>query len=200
MRRSSILITALVFTCCSPSQDATAAKVGYMGNVFSEAGTPVSGGFVIAGTFAPGFEPFEYNCVYGDGSCNLLSGAYDSAVADGNFIPIGPGTNTDLNGAFFAVGDTFEPAGTQLWLFAFEDNSRDSFFQVLASSSSMGWQVPTQPTGLTLLTASDAELFVLGASHPQGVALSVIPFPEPSSWALSVLGCFAALGTRSRLR
>ncbi|MCH8043458.1 MAG: hypothetical protein IID44_07035 [Planctomycetes bacterium] len=196
MIRRSMLFAVLVSTCGFASQVATAATIQYSGNVFSESGTPVSGGYVIAGTFAPTFD--DYIGTYGDDSRNLNSGAYNLAVADGNFFPIGPGTITSPNGTFSASGITDAPVGTPLWLFAFEDISRDSFTQILASSSNPAWQVPAQPNGSTTLTANDANVFILGASHPQGVALRVIPFPEPSSFALSVLGCFAALGFRNR--
>ena len=182
--------------------DAVGATVQYSGSLFDEHGDPVGGGYVIVGTFAPGFDPYNggneegtrYNCVYGDSVCNLNSGAYDSAVSDGNFIPIGAGTITMLQGGFFGAGTTSAPAGTPIWLFAFEDTSRDSFFQVLATSST--WQVPGQPPGFASLDASDADLFVMGTSHPLGVALSVIPFPEPCSLTFAVMACMGGLGVR----
>lgn len=201
MMKPSLLSSLPICVCGFLTQAVTAATVQYSGSVFFNFGTPIVGGYVVAGTFAPGFDPYNggqhsgtnYNCVYGDDVCNLNPGAYDAAVSDGNFIPIGTGTVTDQNGRFSTSGSTSTPAGTPIWLFAFEDNSRDSGYQVLASSSNPAWQTPSQPTGVTTLTASDANLFVLGTSHPRGVALRGIPIPEPSSMALSVLGCLAVL-------
>lgn len=86
------------------------ATITYSGRVTSEFGDPIEGGLVIVGTFDPAFDPaggegpgFLYACMYGDSVCNLEDGAYDAAVADGNFIPfanIGPDTLTDENGFF----------------------------------------------------------------------------------------------------
>ena len=175
-----------------------AADVSYSGSVFFQ-GTPVVGGFVVAGTFKPGFDPLDYACVYGDIACNLEEGAYAHAVADGNFLPIGPGDLTDAIGAFSASGTTTAAAGTPLWLFAFQDNSKDSFFQALVSSSDPSWLVPAQPSGVTQIVASAANIFVMGDSHPQGVSLTVIPFPEPSTACLAVV-CALAMSLSARTR
>ncbi len=209
MTKFSLLPSLLVCVFGLVSLTSEAATVQYSGNLFGEyGGGPVSGGLVIAGTFAPNFDPHYYNCFYGDEACNLFGGAYEEAVADGNFIPIPfesiipfPGTYiTDQNGAFSASGTTNAPAGTPIWLWAFEDNSRESAHQVLASSTDPSWLTPAQSVGLTWINASEADIFVLGNSHPQGVELTVTPFPEPTSMALSLLGGLVVLGSRRRGR
>src|SRR5687767_2230345 len=84
-------------------QSAAAEVVSYNGDLTVNGG-PVPNGFVIAGTFAPTFDPHNYKYVYGDSSGNLLSSEYSQAVADGNFRPIGSGTTTFLDGAFAGTG------------------------------------------------------------------------------------------------
>jgi hypothetical protein len=177
------------------SQCVSAAVVGYSGRVFLGF-TPVENGYVVAGTFAPGFDASNYTCFYGDEVCNLNSGAFESAVTDGNFLPIGFGELTDSSGFFSAAGTTAAATGTPIWLFAFADDSADSFFQVLASSTDSSWLVPSQPAGITELVASDANIFVMGESHPLGVSLSVIPFPEPSALLLLCLGALGVAALR----
>jgi len=194
MAKVSFLSSLLVCVIGFVSQTASAATVQYSGKVFTANGSPIVGGYVIVGTFAPGIDPFNYNCIYGDEVCNQNPGAYDSAVSDGNFFPIGAGTLTDPNGVFNTSGSTNTPAGTPIWLFAFADDTRGSFLQVLASSSNPAWQTPAQPTGFTFLNASDADMFVMGTSHPQGVTLGEVPVPESASLTLSILGGLAVLG------
>jgi hypothetical protein len=177
---------------------AYAAGVDYSGRIFHE-GSPVVGGLVVAGTFAPSFDPHSYACIYGDMACNLDPFAYDSAVFDGNFIPIGAGDLTDGTGFFSASGTTDAAAGTPIWIFAFQDASRNSFFQALASSTNASWVVPAQPLGQTQLNASNANVFVMGDSHLQGISLTVIPFPEPNSACMALLCAVSILG-RFRIR
>src|SRR5688572_17685339 len=79
-----------------------AATVNYSG-VLTEApfpNGPLNDNFVIAGTFAPGFQVSQYKFAYGDPSGNLYNDHYAYAVADGNFRPIGPGTLANSQGAF----------------------------------------------------------------------------------------------------
>ncbi|MEZ6072993.1 MAG: PEP-CTERM sorting domain-containing protein [Pirellulales bacterium] len=199
--QSTILLSSVLFAI-SP-HPAGAAIILYSGSLFTDSGTPVVGGYVIAGTFRAGFDPYNggeyggtrYNCVYGDESCNLISGAYDMAVSDGNFIPFGDGAITTINGEFTAIGATSAAAGTPIWLFAFSDTSRNSSYQVLASSSDSTWRVPES---IGSFVASDADLFVMGSSHPQGVSLRVVPIPEPSSLTMLVLVSCFAIGSRRR--
>lgn len=169
------------------------------GTLYSEFGGPVVGGEVIVGVFTPDFDPRSggtlYNCYYGyRDTCNLSHGAFEMAVSDGNFIPLGAGATTDSTGAFsgFIFPTQSVPVGTEIWMFAFEDLSRSSLVQVLASSSNPSWRVGS---GLPI-DAGDASIFVLGSSAPGGVRLSVVPFPEPSSILLSAVAGIAFLGRR----
>ncbi len=188
----------------SAVSSASAATVQYSGKLFAEFGPPVVGGEVIIGTFAPSFDPSQYNCVYGDESCNQVGGsfgsAFDSAVGEGNFFPIGFGAVTEIDGSFSGFGNTAAPAGTQIWLFAFENLTRNSFYQVLASSTDPAWQVPTQPNGFTAIVASQANIFVMGFPDPEGVRLNVVPFPEPAGMAMLGLGMAFVGGLRVRWR
>jgi hypothetical protein len=122
--------------------------------------------------------------VYGDSFCNLEAAtAFDDAVADGNFIPI-DGTYTAFDGSFNGFASTSAPAGTPIWLFAFQYDQPTSYLQVLASSTDPSWKVPSQPSGMTSLSATSANMFKFGTWHPQGVMLDIVPFPEPSSLVL----------------
>lgn len=196
-----VLLSALYALLALIAQPLWAATMSYSGKLLTETGTPVVGGYVVAGTFAPGFDPFDYNCVYGDPDCNQVGGsfgsAYDSAVGEGNFIPIGAGTFTLTDGSFSGSGDSAASVGTQIWLFGFEDGSRNSQNQALASSSLPSWQVPFVATSLS---ASDADVFVMGAPHPEGVSLTSIPVPEPASLHLVLLLSLLAAAARSRAR
>lgn len=174
----------------------------FSGTLYSGSGEPVVGGEVIVGVFASGFDPYNgghyggtrYNCYYGDEGCNLNLHAFDMAVSDGNFIPLGEGAITNSRGAFSGtiIPTDSVQIGTEIWMFAFEDQSRRSFYQVLASSSHPSWQVG----GGSPLEAMDANIFVMGSSDPEGVRLWVIPFPEPSSALLSAVAGMAFLGRR----
>ena len=171
-----------------------AATISYSGRVYDEMGQPLIGGYVVAGTFAPSFDPSRYSCFYGDNACNLGSQAYDRAVADGNFVPAGPGGFTGVTGLFTLAGDS-TAAGSPVWLFAFEDEGRDSFFQALATSGAANWLVPTG-SGSTTLSAVQADRFVLGGDHPNGIQLSVVPFPEPGAFVWLAMVAKALLGGR----
>jgi len=217
MTKFSLLTSLSVCVFGLVSQVTSAATVEYSGSVFSLGG-PADGSYVVAGTFAPGYKPFsgsddfdtysnstlyEINdlyCVYAATvfDCNIEAGAYDTAVSDGIFTPIGLGTLTDQNGFFSTSGTTDAPAGTPIWLFAFEGNDTDAGTQVLASSTDSTWLIPAQPAGVTTLVAGNADLFLFGVGHPQGVVLTGVPIPEPTSLVLSFLGGLAILGSRRR--
>ena len=171
---------------------ASAAVVDYSGRVFEDpqgrptGGAPHRNGFVIAGTFAPGYDPFRYAFSIDTEGGNIVGGEYDKAVADGDFFPIGTGGLTDAAGAFALSGTTAADPGTPIWLFAFDRPVAEGWTQVLATSPLANWRAPAAD-GTTSLAASEAETFVLGRSNPQGVALSIVPFPEPTA-ALAWLG------------
>jgi hypothetical protein len=183
MRTLRLLIHALLI-CVGVNSVLNAAFIGYSGKVFSEYGDPIQNGLVVIGNFAPAFDVSNYNCVYGDDFCNLEHGtAFDDAVADGNFFPI-DSTLTGFDGSFNGFASTSAPSGTPVWLFAFEYDQPNSFYQVLVSSTDPSWKVPSQPSGMTSITASTANIFKFGTWHPEGVMLNVVPFPEPSSLVL----------------
>lgn len=178
-----------------------AQVVTYSGQVFDEfgdLGTP--GAYVIAGTFREGFDPYDYNCVYGDEACNQVGGeingervpAFEAAVFEENFFPIGEGVLTDAGGVFSGSGMTDAAVGTPIWLFAFDSEgagSSDAFFQILATSVSAPWQVLP---GLTQINAREADTAVMGFPRGDGIAFSVIPFPEPSAGLLVLLTSLTA--------
>lgn len=174
---------------------ASAGILEFAGKVFSEGGGPAANALVIPGTFAPAFNPFNYTSYYGDVFNNLLPDAYDIAVTDGNFMPAGNGVVTDAGGNFFWLGNSSLSPGQQLWFFVFEGNNTGAFFQVLATSTAANWLSPSV-SGSTSILASEANQFVMGQSFADGVALSVIPFPEPSSLLLGL----AALATTLQAR
>ena len=101
-------------------------------------------------------------------------------MADGNFFPAGDGGFADAAG-FFDLAGTTDRAGQPLWLFAFEDGTTFSFFQVLATSQSADWTIPAGATDTLAIDALDADAFVLGMDHPLGVRTFVVPFPEPAA-------------------
>jgi hypothetical protein len=172
---------------------AAAGPVGASGFVFNEFGAPVFNGLVVVGTFAPSFDPHTYTDHYGDEFNNLLPDAYTQAVADGNFIPIASDF-TDLTGFFASFGNS-SAVGSQVWMFAFSDPVPDTFFQVLASTNASNWFLQPGSTA-TVIEAIQADDFELGLSHPLGVMLSVIPFPEPSAISLAMCGLLSVASLR----
>lgn len=173
-----------------------AGILSFSGRVYNEARVPVSGALVIPGTFAAGFDPFNYTNFYGDESQNLLPDAYDMAVADGNFDPAGAGVLTSSDGSFTWLGNPSVPPGQPLWFFVFESGTTNSFYQALASSNSPNWISPPV-SGATMIAANEANQFVLGERYADGVATTVIPFPEPTSTAMALMS-FAALASVRR--
>jgi hypothetical protein len=172
------------------------ATVNYQGYVWADEFTlaPVVSGFAIAGTFAPGFDPNSYHCVYGDSSCNLNGGHYSAAVADGNFIPIGSGDLTDSSGFFSGSGTTSAAPATPIYFFVFATSDPDSsFYWGMATGSSPAFQVPAA-MGTTSIDTAAANILIHGTAVQGGIALVVVPFPEPSTFvllgvALPLVGC-----------
>jgi hypothetical protein len=150
---------------------------------------PVVNGFVVAGTFAPGFNPSSIPVVYGDFAENVGSDYYAKAVADGNIRPIGPGTFTDGTGHFSGSGMTSDPTGTRIYLFGFWTPvpASSGLFSTLGTSSDASFLVPTVG-GTTTVDASTANQFFFGGTHNNGISLGVLPFPEPSTFILAAVG------------
>jgi hypothetical protein len=170
-----------------------AATVNYSG-VLTESpfpNGPLNDNFVIAGTFAPGFQVSQYKFAYGDPSGNLHNDHYARAVADGNFRPIGPGTLANSQGAFAGSGSTNGIDDLSIWIFMFEGQPNPSqglFYLALVSGTGPTWKV--QNDGSTNISTSTANIFVFGRAAGGGVVgLNVAPFPEPGSALLvSVAG------------
>lgn len=183
--RTSLLLMAVMLVMLVSPKLASSQGVVFSGYLTDENGDPVVSGAVVVGAFDPSFDPLQYTCFYGDMYCNLDAGAYNSAVADGNFAFFGLAI-TNSSGFFIGSGAASGPAGEPIWLFAFEDTTFDSFYQVLASSTDPDWQVPGSGQS-TIINAADANVFEMGGPSPNGVQLNVIPFPEPSSFALCLM-------------
>jgi hypothetical protein len=106
------------------------------------------------------------------------------------------GVFTSSDGSFIWSGNPSTPPGLPLWFFVFEDGTTNSFFQVLAGSNSPNWLSPAV-SGATIIAASDANQFVMGERFADGVATSVIPFPEPASTTMAVVS-FAVVASVRR--
>ena len=188
-----ILLTVFV---TAPS--AYSAAVNFQGFLHGPGGSPVVGGRVIAGTFKPGFNVDNYACTYGDLFCNLNNNFnYDHAVADGNFIPLNSGVLTDFFGSFSGSGIS-SATGSQIWIYGFPGPEPVQFnlLQALATSSDASFFVPA--AGATTVNASLTNHFVLGQHINNGIGLSVVPFPEPSSILLCLASIFATQLRRQR--
>src|SRR3990172_2650140 len=121
--------------------DATVAYQGYL--VQSPFGGPIANGFVVAGTFAPGFIPADYFEVFGDGYGNVELNHYSNAVAAGAFHPIGSPVTTSPLGFFMGTGSTTVPQGASIYLFAFARHPDLGDFEgVIATSSNTTFKVP----------------------------------------------------------
>lgn len=183
MRHSNSAVLALVLASLGSSRPVAAQFVTYSG-ALSLSGAPVANGFVIAGTFAPTFDPFSYKYVYGDAFGNLLSSEYSRAVADGAFRPIGGGDTSSFDGTFSGVGLNTQGAGLAVYLFAFDHPDPDLAAN-FALASAAGW-ITGGGSGLTL-AAADASIFVFGQKAGSTIQLNVLPLPEPTSLSLAVL-------------
>lgn len=161
-----------------------AQMVSYNGGV-TQNGAPVANGFVIAGTFAPGFDVDSYKYVYGDESGNLLGlPHYSQAVADGNFRPIGDGALTLPDGSFAGSGSNETGVGRLVYLFAFDKpNPADSWFFAMATNPA--WV--TGSDSFLNISADEATQFPFGEKFGATLGLQIMPFPEPSSLSLAIV-------------
>jgi|ERR1035437_2982375 hypothetical protein len=198
---SSIVIAATLFCPLL----AGAATITYQG-FLQEGFLPpqffnLADDFVIAGTFAPGFNPFNYTHVYGDSEGNLTDPLhYTHAVADGNFRPIGAGTLSDATGAFSGSGTTTGIDNLPIYLFLSADADPNGFSDLfsdlaIVSSTDPTWRV--QNDGIATLDAATANVFPLGSLLGNRIVLQVAPFPEPASPTLLLLGAALCLRRRS---
>jgi hypothetical protein len=189
---SALAILALVATLAM-ARPVQAQVVSYSGNL-EKFGSPVDNGFVIAGTFKPGFDVNNYNYVYGiDSFGNMETPKYAQAVSDGNFIPIGAGTLSSL-GAFSGSGTGSVGSGHQVWLFAFPQANPDAGTEAVLATN------PSWMTGAGVLTisGSDATTFKFGILSGNALQVLGLPVPEPSSIALAVSVFVATLHRRRR--
>jgi hypothetical protein len=194
--RTALLVLGVAAGMLGYYQSAAAEVVSYNGDLTLNGG-PVPNGFVIAGTFAPTFDPYNYKFVYGDGSGNLLSTEYSQAVADGNFRPIGGGTTTFPDGAFAGSGFNSTGAGHPIYLFAF-DHPNPDLAANFALATSPGWITGVSPLSIT---GADASNFVFGQKAGPTLGLNGLPFPEPSTFALvATLSCVLAPRLRRKSR
>lgn len=194
--RTALLVLGVAAGMLGYHQFAAAEVVSYNGDLTLNGG-PVPNGFVIAGTFAPTFDPHNYKYVYGDSWGNLLSSQYSQAVSDGNFRPIGSGTTTFLDGAFAGSGFNSTGAGHPIYLFAF-DHPNPDLAENFALATSPSWITG----GATLsISGADASAFVFGLKAGSTIELNGLPFPEPSSFALvATLVCVLAPRLRRKSR
>ncbi|MBN1908970.1 MAG: PEP-CTERM sorting domain-containing protein [Pirellulales bacterium] len=172
-------------------------SVGWGGN-----DDPVQYGFVIAGTFAPSFDPLFYNMVYGGGpGSGIETTRYSQAVKDGNWIPVAPGTLTGKDGKYLGVGTT-KPSqiGEQLFVFCFNDPDPNKATRLaLCTSSIADWTAGST----NYLYAKDANVIIYGSdSNKYDVALQAVMFvPEPSTVILLLTGlAFGGLGLLKKRR
>jgi hypothetical protein len=197
---SRFALVAVVSTLSAAlSSDAIAdATVNYQGYL-KNGNLAAVNAFGIAGTFAPGFNPQTYHCTYGDGSCNLLSGHYSAAVADGNFIPIGPGDLTNGAGFFSGSGTTSAASGTPIYFFAFDTSDPDAASMwALATSTDPSFEVPAA-MGATSIDTALTDTFIYGEGRlDAALLLRGVPIPEPSTLAFVVTAASLASFRRSR--
>jgi len=194
-----VFAAAGLFRIAAASADATVNYQGYLSQ--SPLGGPVAGGFVVAGTFAPGFNPSTYFDVFGDEYGNVALNHYSNAVAAGVFRPIGSPVTTSVAGFFNGSGSTIALEGTSVYLFAF---ARHPDFGdpegVIASGSSPPFKV-LAPAGSTSIDAALADDFVFGLHAPDGaLALGMLPIPKPNACALSAIGAATFGAFRSARR
>ena len=201
-RNFSLAAIAAIFFC---PVIAAAATVTYQGFLQEDAVLPpqsfnLSDDFVIAGTFAPGFDPFNYTHVYGDSVGNLTDPLhYTHAVADGNFRPIGAGTLSDAAGAFSGSGTATKIDNLPIYLFLFADADPNGLSNLaLVSSTDPSWRV--QNDGIATLDAATANVFPLGSRSGNRIVMQIPPVPEPAPGIFILLGAALSLQLRSALR
>jgi hypothetical protein len=201
LRQLSHVATILVAAVCLlvPAAIApAAATVNFEGFLYDGFNGPLWGGSVIAGTFAPGFDPTDIPCVYGDSSCNVGAEYYNLAVADGTIRPIGSFAIANSSGFFSGSGITNEPAGTPIYLFGF--NPSENYSAVLATSSHAAYLVPAMG-GSTSIHAVQADSFIFGFKLGRGFSVDGTPIPEPTTLTLLALTALPySLFYRRRLR
>jgi hypothetical protein len=173
---------------------AAGATVSYHGLLQDP--TPPQGDFVIAGTFRPGFQPWQYSYTYGDAYGNLYFNHYSRAIADENWRPIGAGTLADAGGAFSGSGATTGIDGLPIYLFLFDNPNPDiTWYFALATSTNPPWSV--QNDGDITIDAARANQFTYGYKQGDRIALHGIPIPEPSSAIAVAVMTFALLRRRT---
>lgn len=197
MRRLFSLISAFaVLATLAIACEVHAEVVNYQGTLYSN-GAPVQSGRVIAGTFKPGFNIANYSCIYGDSFCNVDSDNYAQAVADGNFIPLNSGVLTNSSGVFSGSGFS-NAVGSKIWFYGFTGPQPVSInLQQLLASSTNGSYVVLPDESITV-AASLANQFVYGSHFSNGFQTGIIPFPEPASCGLVLLGLTALAMLRVR--
>jgi hypothetical protein len=201
-RSRTTLALALMAAVLAPADMASAdANVNYSGKLLhSPGGLPVDGGFVIAGTFAPGFEPSTYFQVYGDGSGNVAPNHYMNATFAGSFLPIGLPVLTTAAGFFAGSGTTNAAAGTPVYVFAFPVHpDLGQQFGVIATGSDAAFLVPAG-MGSTSINFNLANNFLFGSGTANGLAAGQLPIPEPHTFVLTVIGAAAISGFRTAQR
>src|SRR5690349_3245720 len=77
-----------------------AASVSYSGRLSGIFGQPQVGGFVTAGTFAPGHTAESWILANNDSSGNVNADVYTLGVSSGVIVPIGIGAATFFDGSF----------------------------------------------------------------------------------------------------
>ncbi|MAE59862.1 MAG: hypothetical protein CMJ49_00745 [Planctomycetaceae bacterium] len=192
--------TTIVIVVLGLSSAGYGVDVNYSGFIHDPYPNSPVGDFVIAGTFDPTFNPWDYPYVYGDWVGNLVDGPeYAQAVADGVFRPIGAGTlTTDGAGSFSGTGSTTGIVGEALWIFAFGDPAPDDAWTfALCTSSDPGWLASGDAVGdQNVLHSSEADVFVFGGSAAPAIALQGLPIPVPSAGAAGLAGLVWVCGRR----
>lgn len=177
-------------------------------------GQAIENGFVIAGTFEPGFDVSRYKFIYGmDDVGNMDSTGYSQAIVDGVFRPLGNGTHTVPNGTdddyiyphgyFSGFAATSDPDhyGSKIYLFCFNDETQGNVLFAIFTSTNPSWVLGSENR---TLYASDADRFVFGSKGygDFDIELQGLPMPEPSTIVILSSGlltlCFVAKRSRRR--
>jgi hypothetical protein len=189
------LVVALLI---SSTHFASAATINYSGVVTEGGASSLTDDWVVAGTFAPGFNVnAQYWWTFGDPAANWLPTHYANAVATGTFRPIGSGTFPDAQGAFGGTGSATGIDNQPIWIFMFQNaQPSTSPFMALISSTDPSWRV--QNDGVASINSSTADVFNVGYRTTGGaIHLNGAPVPEPTT-CLWVGPCMAASMFRLR--